>query len=293
MTLEIYKTLFNICPLMLKPIIRILLTSGINYRQFSKITRVLFVSIALDDFRRGQEHSNISRASIITGISRSEVRKLKVELEQDNTIYSSDFADNKPLEDTLTNAGRILDCWWKDPDYIDSSGNPKVIKIDQEHKPSFKHLMKTHGGDLKITAMLNELKKSKSIEIINETSVKTLTRYYMPIPSDSTHIVRAAHVISDFASTVHKNMIAQEGDPTLFEGRAYNTSIPLNQVDNFKEFMEKEGQNFLERIDDWLSEHDITNVPEEEITTTLAAGLYTINKSNKSNKSKIMGAQNV
>ena len=50
--------------------------------------------------------------------------------------------------------------------------------------------------------------------------------------------------------------------------------IPRSVVPDFREFVEAEGQAFLERVDAWLSEHEASE--EEPKTLRLGLGTYWI-----------------
>jgi hypothetical protein len=62
-----------------------------------------------------------------------------------------------------------------------------------------------------------------------------------------------------------------------FERRAVNLKISPKSLPEFREFLEAEGQAFLERIDDWLSAHELSQA--EAASTTgirLGVGVYHI-----------------
>ena len=276
MTIDIYKSIINFCPILLKPIVKILLSSGVSYKQFSVVARQLYVECALSEFGISGRPTNVSRASIITGISRSEVTKLKHKIEEGNRLSEEDEA----VIETLSNASQILYKWFTAPEYLDSDGKPKILSIKNDTPPSFASLMKDHGGGLPTTTMLKELLKTKSVELVGTDQLKALNRSYKPLPADPAHILRLAHVVSDFATTMHTNMIRQVGEPSKFEARAFNTSIPKEVIPEFQIFMQKNGMEFLQRIDNWLNEREVNLGSDNNDRTTLGAGLYMIENSN-------------
>lgn len=276
MTLEIFRMVLNVCPVLLRPVIRILLSAGVNYRQFSTIARRIYVEVGLEDFNANGKPQNISRTSIITGISRSEVRKLKA----DSAMLIDSDVDEE-IEKQLFGGSKILQSWHRLPSYQDNDGKPLVISLFKDEEPSFKHLMTMYGGDIKPGSMLNELLKSESVERVGKEQIKVLKNYYMPLPGNAEHIVRAAHVIAEFSQTVHHNMTREKNEPSLFEGRAYNPSIPDEYVVEFHDFMEKNGMDLLKKIDTWLTERELTDTHTSENITRLGAGIYITENQNK------------
>ena len=69
---------------LLRPVVAMLLRSGITWKEFSDMSRTVFVTVATEDYGRKGRPTNVSRVSILTGLSRRDVthqRKL-LETEQ-------------------------------------------------------------------------------------------------------------------------------------------------------------------------------------------------------------------
>ena len=64
-------------------------------------------------------------------------------------------------------------------------------------------------------------------------------------------------------------------EPGRFERRATNTRMPAKAVPAFREFIEIEGQAFLERVDAWLSEHELEDSDDSK-SVRLGLGAYWI-----------------
>ncbi len=73
---------------------------------------------------------------------------------------------------------------------------------------------------------------------------------------DGQAVERAGAVIADLATTVEHNLSRDAAEPPRFEGRAQNRHVDPRQLPAFRAFMEREGQAFLERCDEWLSAHE-------------------------------------
>ena len=79
--------------------------------------------------------------------------------------------------------------------------------------------------------------------------------------------------MQDLGETVAYNLHRGDDDPSRFERRASNTNIPRSALRDFKQFLDDEGQAFLERVDEWLSEHEDL---EHEKPVRLGLGMYWI-----------------
>lgn len=88
-------------------------------------------------------------------------------------------------------------------------------------------------------------------------------------------MLSSGSVLEDIGYTVAYNLHRSESDPGRFDRRATNTRMPASAVPAFREFLEEEGQAFLEKVDDWLSEHEIKD-GDEESGIRLGLGAYWI-----------------
>jgi len=59
----------------LRPVIQILLRSGITWREFAELARATYVEVASQHFGRRGRPTNVSRTAILTGLARRDVRK--------------------------------------------------------------------------------------------------------------------------------------------------------------------------------------------------------------------------
>lgn len=66
-------------------------------------------------------------------------------------------------------------------------------------------------------------------------------------------MLRAGSVFNDLGATVAWNLARDEEQQSRFEGRATEATVPKRHARAFGEFIEREGQSFLERIDEWLT----------------------------------------
>jgi hypothetical protein len=68
---------------------------------------------------------------------------------------------------------------------------------------------------------------------------------------------------------------SQSHHPARFERSAANIRIRASALPEFRQFLNREGQVFLERVDDWLIRHEAGPEPTED-TLRLGTGVYHI-----------------
>jgi hypothetical protein len=83
-------------------------------------------------------------------------------------------------------------------------------------------------------------------------------------------------VLADVASTYVHNLTRDARAPARFERAALNDRVLASAVPEFRQFLNKEGQVFLERVDAWLMAHEATGSAgsSKNATIRLGAGVY-------------------
>jgi hypothetical protein len=256
------------CRGLLKPLASYLLKCGMTWREFAEVSKSVFVQIASDEYGLQGRKTNISRVSILTGISRKEVKRQRDLLAGEQPLLPS----------KTTDATRVLSGWHQDPDFTDSDGDPRRLPFERGDY-SFMELCRRYGGDIPASAMLKELKRVGAV-VETETGVKAARRYYMPAQFDAQWILNAGSVFADLGANINHNLTATEDDPSWFLGRAANDSIEVKNVSAFRDYLEQQGQAFLERVDAWLTENESRTPREEdaEQRVRLGVGLFLIKR---------------
>ncbi len=245
--------------LLFRPVARILLRAGVNWKELAEVGKATYVEVASADFGIRGRPTNVSRVAILTGFTRREVRRLRNLLEQ----------ESPEVFERMNYATRVLSGWFQDRDYTDASGNPLALPASGGN-PSFESLCDRYSGDVPATTMLKELKHVGSVDEDGDGKLVAKSRYYMPVLMDPEQMLRSGSVLADIGRTVAYNLHRGEKDPSRFERRASNTRIPLEVVPEFREFLEREGQAFLEAVDAWLTEHEGS---EENTSGSVRLGL--------------------
>jgi Family of unknown function (DUF6502) len=269
MVIPVSRPIASACQRWLRPVARWLLKSGITWKEFAELSRSVFVDVAATEFGLRGRPTNVSRIALLTGLTRREVRRYR---------ESGEVAplQDPRAEDDLNHASRVLAGWHLDAEYIDELGRPRPLPAAGTG-PTFAQLVRRYAGDIPVTALTKELLRSGSIERAADGSYRALRRYYMPRAMDGQAVERAGAVVADLVTTVEHNLSRDASEPPRFEGRAQNRHIDPRQLPAFRAFMEREGQAFLERCDEWLSAHEAQ--PGAGATTTtlrLGAGVYAI-----------------
>lgn len=252
--------------LLLQPLVRILLRSGVTWKEAAEVCKTTFVEVATNEFGLHGRPTNMSRVAIMTGIGRRDVSRLRQLL-----------AEEQPADlRSMNSATRLLTGWHLDPAYATDAAEPREIRFDGD-EPNFQSLARRYAADTAPITMLRELLRVGAVEECDDGRLRARQRYYMPLAMDAAAILRGGSVLHDLGNTVDYNLVREDGDPTRFEGRATNARIRRTDLPKFRAYLEDEGQSLLERVDDWLTRHEQHDHPDRKRKTVrLGAGVYQI-----------------
>lgn len=261
------RPILDACRLWLRPVARWLLGAGVTWKEFAELSREVFVATATDEFGIRGRPTNVSRVALLTGLTRRDVRKARL---------ATNSSAGAAAEDALNYASRVLSGWHLDADFIDALGRPRELPATGTGV-TLEALLKRYAGDIPTTALVKELQKSGSIERTAAGRYRALRRYYMPSAIDGRAVERAGSVLADVVATLEHNLSRGAREPTRFEGRAQDRHIDPRHLPAWRAFMEREAQGFLERVDDWLSTHEVpADAAGDAARLRLGAGVYSI-----------------
>ena len=247
---------------MLKPIIRLLVSQGVTHGDFSEAAKDVYVDVAISSFDKSKK-LNQSRIAILTGLTRKEVKNVI-----DRALKAA------PLDKNYSRPGRVLSGWHSDPKYIGPYGVPLELPYESgiEDIPTFTSLVKTYSGDMAPKQMLMELIRIGAVVELENSTYKAIRREFVPDALSPELIERLGKIGRYFFSTTATNIEKKEVDAGYFDRRVYSeTGLAPASVEEFDELIKQKGQAFLEDIDNWFVGKEKTdkNNPEKKQTGLL------------------------
>ena len=263
------------CRVLLRPIASMLLKCGMTWKEFSDISKSSFVEAATDEYGINGRPTNISRVSILTGISRKEIKRQRDLLQQETPVGKG----------KTTDATRVLSGWHQDPDYLDADSNPQQIP-ETGPAPSFATLCQRYGGDIATQTMLKELVKTHAVNRTGDGNVVAISRFYRPAVHDEENLRWAVSLTKDLVETMNNNVFLDDTRVARFGRKADNERIPRSAVPEFRQYLADRGQAFLEEIDDWLTAHVKSDGSATKDCVRIGVGMFAIEDSNTEETSR-------
>ena len=249
---------------LLRPLARVLLRHSLPYSAFDEIARQVYVDVALDEFAIPGKKPSISRASILTGLTRKEVQR---------RVAVPPEAGGEAAEH-YNRAARVLTGWTRDADYQDADGNPKAISLDGDI--GFAALVRRHSGDMPARAVLDELLRAGAVRRRDDGRFEPIARAYVPRRNSIEKLGILGSDVADLIDTIDHNIQHGDTDPR-FQRKVLYHSIDVDALPAFRKLSATQAQALLERMDRWLATRDeASTTPPEAPRARIGLGIYYI-----------------
>ncbi|HEX9757000.1 MAG TPA: DUF6502 family protein [Nitrospiria bacterium] len=246
---------------LLGPLIRILLRYGIPFGTFADLAEKVYVDIAYKEFRLKGRAKSISRTSILTGLTRKEVKR----------IISLKDPEKIELTEEFNRAARVISGWIRDPQFLNPAHEPLGLPLEGRG-PTLAKLIKLYSGDVPVRAVLDELIRVGAIEKLANKQFKLLCRAYIPQTDKEGKFKILGTDVKDLITTIDHNLQTPPGH-TFFQRKVYYDNLPVEALKELRKKTNKRGQAFLEFFDRFLAQHDRDANPTIKGTQRKRAGI--------------------
>ncbi len=239
-TPPLYRALSRI----LRPLARLLLRNGIGYGEFSELVKQAFVASALEDFSEGQRKATDSRAAVLTGLTRKEVKRLREQ--------SASQSDAPVPASATSRAARVVSGWVQDREFQDAEGAPAMLSFDGPN--SFSELVRRYSGDMTPRAVLDELVRVGVVEPGDRLVLRK--RAYIPSGDDDAMLAIFGEDVSDLIATIDHNLVQGPDRAPLYQRTLSYDNIPPEVMEQWRRYAARHSQQLLETLDEWLAPYD-------------------------------------
>ena len=250
---------------LLRPIVRFLLKHSFPYSAFEAIAKRVYAQTAMEDFAMPGRKPSVSRASILSGLTRKEV----------NALLHEPWNGLDPNSTHYNRASRVVSGWIRDPQFHDADGAPRPLAMDGPD--GFDELVRRHSGDVPTRAVLDELTRVGSLVALPDGRFELRQRAFVPSESMLLKLRIMGTDVSELVETIIHNI---EPDETgaRFQRKVMHIGIPVDALPAFQQLSAQGSQALLELFDGWLAKHDMGDVPESAwppgSTAKVGVGIY-------------------
>jgi hypothetical protein len=264
------KPLYAAILRLLRPLARILLRNGVSFSTFSDLAKWVYVDVAAKEFGIEGRKQSTSRVSVITGLSRREVMRVRKLPRPD--ITASTERHNR--------AARVIAAWRRESDFLDADGKPAPLPMEGCGE-TFSELIKRFSGNVPPRAVLDELINVGAVERREDGSVCLLTRAYIPKSLDAHKLNILGTDVQHLISTIDHNLDPGPAAP-IFQRKVAYDNLPDDVLPKFRKLFARRAQSLLESADRWLAmrDRDINPAVEGSGRNRAGFGIFFFEESN-------------
>lgn len=222
---------------LLRPLIRLLLRSGISYGTFADWAKWVFVDVAGQEFGLPDRKQSDSRVSVLTGLTRKEVRRIRL-------LPAPD--DQETLRG-YNRAARVMGGWLRDGQFCDVDGTPVALTDDD-----FAILVSRYSGDIPVRAVLDELERVGAVRYRGD-HIEPLARGYVPTADERAKLGILGSDVALLIQTIDHNL---QGKDSRYQRKVAYDNLPDEAMEELRRMSAEHGQALLESLDRWMSQQD-------------------------------------
>jgi hypothetical protein len=202
---------------MLRPLARLMMRGGVTFPVLAEALRSLFVDVALTDILVDAKSRTDSRVSLVTGVHRKEIKRLRALP-----------PDTPQIPEVVTLASQIVARWLGSPAYTGADGKPLILpRLPQpgETGPTFEALVQLVTSDVRPRAVLDDLVSHGAVSLVDNDRVRLNTQAFIPRPGGAEQVFYFARNLHDHIAAASTNIAVTEA-PFLDRSVHYDDLTP-------------------------------------------------------------------
>ncbi|TXI18583.1 MAG: hypothetical protein E6Q62_06335 [Nitrosomonas sp.] len=219
----------------LRPLIKLMVAKGITYNYLSELLKDIFVEVADKEFRIGTKPSSDSHLSLLTGIHRKDIKRLR----------HCGYLNTETMPQAISMGARLVSLWTSDERFLDENKQPKPLPrfIREGGMISFEGLVASVSCDIRSRVVLDEWLRLGVARFDEKNRVCLNIAAFIPVHGFDEKAYFFGHNLHDHAAAATSNLLG-ENQPFL-ERSVYYDGLSENSVRILAEKSESLGMESL------------------------------------------------
>ncbi|MGV3726326.1 DUF6502 family protein [Hydrogenophaga sp.] len=219
----------------LRPLVRLMLAQGITYPYLADLLKGLFVEVAERDFRLDDKPPTDSRVSLVSGVHRKDVSRLRPLLRTPGA-----------LAPTVVPLGAQLAArWMGDARYLQDDGQPRPLArlASEGGEQSFEALVASVNNDIRSRVVLDEWLRQGVVHLDEQGQVCLDATAFVPTRGAQEKAFYLGHNLHDHAAATVHNVLG--GAPPFLERSVHYDALSPESVARLAKLGEQHGMKAL------------------------------------------------
>ncbi|WP_041656024.1 DUF6502 family protein [Azoarcus sp. KH32C] len=248
----------------MRPLVRLMLRKGVTYPYFADMLKAIFVEVADGEFRLDKAPPSDSRVSLLTGVHRKDVKRLRGQLE----------TESEQLPEAISMGAHLVSTWLNTPPFCAAPGQalplPRLASIGGDR--SFDGLVRSVSTDIRARVVLDEWLRLGVVEIDEADLVHLSTNAFVPQQGFDEKVAYFGHNVHDHACAAVHNLTT-EGSP-LFERSVHYDALSPASIQQLRSAVSTDGMQALVAFNALAASLETRDAESAEPRQRMTIGLY-------------------
>ena len=223
---------------LLRPLVRLLTAQGVTYPMLVELLKGLYVDVAAREFGLGAEAPTDSRVSLLTGVHRKDVKRLR----------AAAAAPGEAMPEMVALGAQLAAAWTTRRDLRDRRGRPRPLPrlASQGGERSFEGLVAGISKDIRARSLLDEWLRLGVVSLDAKDRVVLKSAAFVPSRGFDEKAFYFGHNLHDHIAAAAHNM--QGAAPAFLERSAHYEGLQAASVTKIKQLAEAAGMDALQSV---------------------------------------------
>lgn len=248
----------------LRPLVRLALARGVTFAVLAELLKRVMVEVAERDFRLDGKAQTDSRISLLTGVHRKDVRRLRA---PETRVGAS-------APEAGSFGAQVIARWLSTAPFATRAGKPKPLArlASAGGERSFEALVAGLSTDIRPRAVLDEWLRSGLVHLDDAERVVLDAEAFVPEPDSEAKAFYLAHNLHDHAAAAVHNVLG--GKPAMLERSVYYEGLDAEDVAALGKRAEADGMDLLKALNRQAAEAERAAARTTQAKHRFTFGIY-------------------
>ena len=245
----------------LRPIVGLLVARQIAYPFLANLLREVYVEVAETEFALAGKRLTDSRISLLTGVYRRDVKRVRAELREGH-----------PIPPAVSLGAEIVARWNGTPLFLDDQGRARPLPVQSKDEPSFETLVTSVSRDIRARSVLDEWLRLGVVHFDDRGRVALDAGVFVPKKGEDEKIYYLGRNLHDHAAAAAHNV--QGGEPPFVDRTVYYGSLSPDSIRELSELAATSGMGALQALNRRAIELKDRDRGREDAERRMTFGVY-------------------
>ncbi|MCP5291370.1 MAG: hypothetical protein H6938_02335 [Burkholderiales bacterium] len=248
----------------LRPLVKLMLAKGLTFTYLTEVLKEIFVEVADKDFRINNKLLSDSHLSLLTGIHRKDVKRLR----------NDSHANNETTPQIISLGARLVSIWTSDPRFLDESKHPKPLPrfVKEGGEISFEGLVISVSKDIRSRVVLDEWLRIGIVHFDEQNCVCLNTTAFIPTQGFDEKAYYFGQSLHDHAAAATSNLLGS--NKPFLERSVYYNALSAQSIEQLAVQSEMLGMGTLLAINKLAMELESADDQQSKPNYRMRFGIY-------------------